>query len=51
VDGGGIHVEKGCGGEEVWDMEQLEGGRGRGGNGIWCVKNELQNLKTVSLFI
>jgi hypothetical protein len=31
---GGIHVEKGCGGKELWDVEQLEGGRGRVGNGI-----------------
>jgi hypothetical protein len=29
-------------GEEVWDVEQLEDGRGREGNGIWSVKNELQ---------
>jgi hypothetical protein len=33
----------GCGGEEVWDVEQLEGGRGGVGNVIWSVKNELQN--------
>ena len=25
---GGIHVETGCGGDEVWNVEQLEGGRG-----------------------
>ena len=31
------------GGEEVWDVEQLEGGRGGVGNVIWSVKNELQN--------
>jgi hypothetical protein len=35
---GGIHVKEGCGGEEVWDMEQLEGRRGGVGNGIWSVK-------------
>ena len=35
-------MEMGCGGEEVWDVEQLEGGRGGAGNGIWSVKNELQ---------
>jgi hypothetical protein len=32
----------------VWDVEQLEGGVGGVGNGIWSVKNELQiklNLK------
>jgi hypothetical protein len=38
VEGGGIHVETGCGGEEVWDVEHLEGGRGGAGNGIWSVK-------------
>jgi hypothetical protein len=41
-------VDTGCGGEEVWDVGQLEGGRGGAGNGIWGVKNELQiklNLK------
>jgi hypothetical protein len=26
VRGGGIHVEMGCGGEEVWDVEWSEGG-------------------------
>ena len=36
--GGGIHVERGCGGEEVWDVEQLEGGKGGAGDGIWSVK-------------
>jgi hypothetical protein len=30
VEGGGIHVETGCGGEEVWDVEELKGGRGGG---------------------
>jgi hypothetical protein len=46
--GGGIHVEMGWGGEEVWDVEQLEGGWGDG-NRIWSVNNELQiklNLKS-----
>jgi hypothetical protein len=38
VESEGIHVETGSGGEDVWDMEQLEGGRGRAGNGIWSVK-------------
>jgi hypothetical protein len=50
VAGGGIHVEMGWGGEEVWDVEQLDGGWGRVGNGIWNVKNELQiklNLKNL----
>ena len=42
MEGGGIHVEMRCGGEEVWDVEQLEGGRGGAGNRIWSVKNELQ---------
>jgi hypothetical protein len=48
VENGGILVEMGYGREEVWDVEQLEGGRGEAGNGIWSVKNELQiklNLK------
>ena len=40
--GGGIHLEMGSGGEEVWDVEQLEDGWGGAGNGIWSVKNELQ---------
>jgi hypothetical protein len=35
--GGGIHVETGWGGEEVWDMEQMESGWGLG-NGIWSIK-------------
>ena len=38
----------GWGGEDVWDVEQLEGGWGGAGNGIWSVENELQielNLK------
>ena len=35
---GGIHVETGCGGEEVWDVEQLEGRRGVARNGIWSIK-------------
>ena len=39
---GGIHVETGWGGEEVWDVDQLKDGRGGMGNGIWSVKNELQ---------
>jgi hypothetical protein len=30
------------GGEEVWDVEQSEGGWGGPENGIWRVKNELQ---------
>jgi hypothetical protein len=42
VEGGGIHVEMGRGREKVWDVEQLEDGRGGAGNGIWSVKNELQ---------
>jgi hypothetical protein len=39
VQGIGLHVETGCGGEEVWDVEQLEDGRGGVANGIWSVKN------------
>jgi hypothetical protein len=34
---GGIHMETGWGGEEVWDVEQTEGGWGAG-NEIWSVK-------------
>jgi hypothetical protein len=30
------------GGEEVWDMEQREGGWERARNGIWSVKNKLK---------
>jgi hypothetical protein len=40
--GEGIHVAMGWGGEEVWEVEQLEDGWGRARNGIWSVKNELQ---------
>jgi hypothetical protein len=50
---GCIHEETGCSGEEVWDMEELEGGRGGAENGIWSVKSELQikvNLKKTFLF-
>ena len=32
-----IHVASGCGGEVVWNMEQLEGGMGGVENGIWSV--------------
>jgi hypothetical protein len=35
-------MEMGWGGEEVWDVEQSEGGWIREGNGIWSVKDELQ---------
>jgi hypothetical protein len=31
-------VETGCGGYRMW----VEGGRGRAGNEMWSVKNELQ---------
>jgi hypothetical protein len=41
VEGGGILVETGCSGEEVWDVMQLENGRGGARNGIWSVKKEL----------
>ena len=37
---GGIHMERG-GGEEVWDVEQSEGGWGLV-SGIWGVKNKLK---------
>jgi hypothetical protein len=46
-------MEDGWGVEEVWDVEQLDGGWGMV-NGIWSVKNELKNkinktTSTVSL--
>jgi hypothetical protein len=34
-------VEAGCGGEEVWDVEQLEVGWGGAGNGVLSIKDEL----------
>jgi hypothetical protein len=37
----GIHVELRWGREEVWNVEQTEGGW-RVGNGIWSVKNKLK---------
>ena len=37
--GGGVHVETGWAGEELWDVEQS---KGRWGNGIWSVKNRLK---------
>jgi hypothetical protein len=39
--GGDIHMETVWGGEEVWDMEQSEGGQGFR-DGIWSLKNELK---------
>jgi hypothetical protein len=42
VEGGDVHVETGCGGEDVCDVEQLERGRKGVRNGILSVKNELQ---------
>ena len=42
--GGGIHVETGWGGVEVWDVVQLEGGLGRAENGIWNVKRYIKFL-------
>ena len=40
---GDIHVETGWGREDVWDVEQSEGGWvGGAGNGIWSVKNKLK---------
>jgi hypothetical protein len=44
---GGIQVETGWGGDEMWDVEQLEGVWGAG-NGIWSVEYKLKiklNLK------
>ena len=43
MEGGGIHVETGFGGEVVWDVEQLEGGSGVAENGIWNVKKWITN--------
>jgi hypothetical protein len=34
---------QGAVGGEVWDVEWLEGGRGRGRNKIWSVKNKSTN--------
>jgi hypothetical protein len=34
VGGGGIHVEMGWGEEEVWNVEQLDGGWGGAGQGM-----------------
>jgi hypothetical protein len=39
--GWGIHVEVGWGGEEVWDVEQVEVDGEGSRNGIRSVKNEL----------
>jgi hypothetical protein len=39
---GDIHMEMRWGGEEVWDVEQTEGGWGGMGNRIWSVKNKLK---------
>ena len=47
-------MEMGWGGEEVWDVEQSEGGWGGAENGIWSVKNELQvklNFKKALHFV
>ena len=38
MDGGVIYVEPGCGGEEVWVVEQLEDGRGGVSYGILSIK-------------
>jgi hypothetical protein len=41
---GSIHVEMGCGGEEVWDAEHSEGGSG-GGSRKWNTecKKQIKN--------
>jgi hypothetical protein len=39
---GDIHMEMRYSGEEVWDVEQLEGSRRGVGNGKMECKNELQ---------
>jgi hypothetical protein len=41
----GIHVEMGCGEEEVWDMEQFDRGWGGAENGIWSVKKITNKIK------
>jgi hypothetical protein len=51
VEGRGIHLETWCGGEELWNVEQLEGGRGGAGNRIWSVKNELQIKLNKKVFL
>jgi hypothetical protein len=38
VEGGGIHVEMGYSGEEVWDVRQLEGRRGEREWNMECKK-------------
>jgi hypothetical protein len=38
----GITMETGCGGEELWDVEQLEDGWEGAGNGIWYVKKRIK---------
>ena len=35
---GGFHVQKECGGEEVWDVELWRTDGGGVENGIWSVK-------------
>jgi hypothetical protein len=40
VEDGGLQVETGYDGEEVWDVEQV--GVWMMGGGIWSVKNELK---------
>jgi hypothetical protein len=40
-------LRRGWGGEEVWDMEQLEGGME---NKIWNVKNKLIHKKYKNIF-
>ena len=39
VVGVGTFLWRQVSGEEVWDVEQLENGRGGAGNKIWSVKN------------
>jgi hypothetical protein len=38
--GGGIHLETGCGGDEVWDVDQSKGGWG---NREWNIKYKNKN--------
>jgi hypothetical protein len=52
VGSGDIFVETGYG-EEVWDVEQSEGGLGVGGNKIWSVKKKKKEsqCKHVRLYV
>ena len=42
-------MEMGWGGEEVWDVEQSEGGWIREGNGIWSVKDGFEEIEGLTV--